>query len=217
MSVPKFVFIPAFALALYMGGASGPAQAAPIFTPGNNPQADEENILVGDHTNVSSVTATTNQTATSVLFSNFGQNVDTGGQGQGFIESSQGGASLLTQFTFSVPGHTFQDYIFNPDIGGQPMSNGGTATVTVVANDGSFTHTLPLSNGNNFLTIVAGANEVLESVSLLVDSGSEGFNQLQQNRVSAVGGLNPVPEPGTLMLLGFGILGTVMAARRRRS
>jgi hypothetical protein len=203
--------------ALCIGGACGPAHAAPIFTQGNNPQGNEQNILVGNHTDVSSDTGTTNQSGTPVLFSNFGQNVDTGGQGQGFIESSSGGASLLTQFTFSVPGNTFQDYIFNPQIGGQPKSNGGTATVTVVANDGSFTYDLPLGNGNNFLTIVAGANEVLDSVSFLVDAGSEGFNQLQQNRVSGVGRLDPVPEPGTLALLGFGLLGTVAFARRRRN
>jgi PEP-CTERM motif len=87
----------------------------------------------------------------------------------------------------------------------------------VVANDGSFTYDLPIGKGNNFLTIVAGANEVLDSVSFLVDAGSQGFNQLQQNRVSSVGGLDPVPEPGTLALLGFGMLGTFVLARRRRS
>jgi hypothetical protein len=78
--------------ALWMGGACSLANAAPIFTLGNNPQANEENILVGNHTNVSSVTGTADQTHTPVLFNNFGQNVDTGGQGQAFIESSPGGA-----------------------------------------------------------------------------------------------------------------------------
>ena len=190
------------------------ASAAPVFMPGNHPEADEQNILLGSQQSGTTITGSTNQSGTSVQFTST-QSLTTGGQGQAFLEPTDGGA-LLTNFVFSVPGGTFRDFIFNPQIGGQPRGGGGDATVTVLSSEGSFDFVYGLGNGNNFLTIVAsGLNETFTSVSVFAPVG---FNQLQQPRVSGVStGGGSVPVPGTLTLLGLGLGLTSLGLRRKRT
>ena len=198
-------------------GMGSAAHASVIFTPGNNPQQPgEQNVLFDTAQTGTSITGTTNQSDTGVLVTS-SQSLMTGGIGQVFLEPSS--KSLFTNFTFSVPGNTFGDFIFNPMIGGQPQGGGGTATVTAVANDGTFRFNYDLGNGNNFLTITTADNETLSSVSF---SDLPGFNQLKQLRVSEItaagggGGGTPVPEPASMALLGAGLL-DFGALRRKRA
>src|SRR5690349_18561538 len=153
------------------------ANGGVIFTLGNNPQPDEQNILFGSSQTGTTINGATNQSDTLVKFTST-QSLSTGGIGQAFLEPTASG-TFLTNFTFSVPGQTFGDFIFNPQIGGQPTGGGGTANVTAVANDGTFPFSYTLGNGNNFLTITTVGGETLSSVSLNV-TGGPGFNQLQQ-------------------------------------
>ena len=124
-----------------MLGLADAANAMVIFTPGNNPQPGEQNILFGSSQTGTTISGATNQSNTPVRFTST-QSLTTGGVGQAFVQPANS-ASLLTNFTFSVPNNTFTDFIFNPQIGGQPQGGGGTATVTAVANDGSSASTTP--------------------------------------------------------------------------
>ena len=171
------------AIALFMASAlliaAPAAHATAIFTLGNSPQQpSEQNILFGSTQTGTTITGATNQSNTPVQFTST-QSLTTGGVGQGFFEATTG---LLTNFTFSVPGQTFGDFIFNPMIGGQPGGGGGTGNVSVVTNDGVFPFSYALGNGNNFLTITTSGGETISSVSFTVTGA--GFNQLQQPRVS---------------------------------
>ena len=76
-----------------------------------------------------------------------------------------------------------------------------------------FQFTYSLGNGNNFLTITAGNGESIVSTALSYTL-STGFTDLRQVRISGAQG-NAVPEPGTLALLGTGVV-VLFAVRRRR-
>ena len=119
----------------------GTAQATVVFTPGNNPQPDEENIMFETAQTGLTITGDTNQSNTPVLFTST-QSLTTTGMGQAELTPTVG-STITGTVTFSVPGDSFTDYIFNPRAGA------GTSTVTVVANDGTFTDQFPLGNGQN--------------------------------------------------------------------
>src|SRR4051794_35208030 len=105
-------------------GMSGTAQATAIFTSGNNPQPGEENILFQNQQTGTTFTGATNQSNTPVQFTST-QTLETGGIGQAFLQAPGGNtAVIIGNVTFSVPGHTFLDYIFNPQVGG-PTATGG--------------------------------------------------------------------------------------------
>jgi len=200
---------------LALGLGLSPARAGITFTLGNNPQPGEENVLLIKGETGTTIFGNTNQSGTTVQFSST-QTLMAVANGQARIEAINGSGDQipLTNVAITAPGGSYGDLIFNPTITGT-VGAPGPATVTVVANDGTFAFDYPgtgLGNGNNFLTITTTGGERILSTSI---TSPGGFSTLEQVRISGITG---VPEPSSVVLMGLGTMSLVGLAwwRRRR-
>jgi hypothetical protein len=183
-----------------------------VFEAGNNPQPDEENILLNTGSIGSPIFGQTNTTGTTVQFTSL-ETLTAPSNGQARVEAADG---LLNDVTVSVPGYNFQDFI------GNLFKGSGTATITVVANEpeGGTTNNvfnLNLGNGQNFFTVIANNGESIASVTI---DATDGFTDLRQPRISGLEldtnpSVVPVPEPATFTIV-FGLAAVVFGARSRR-
>jgi len=132
-----------------------------------------------------------------------------GGSGQASIDAPTG--TFLSRVTISSPGSSFDSIEFNP----VTLSSNGILMVSVLMTNGQ-TFTYPPSgstygsmNGQNRLTVFAQNGERILSVTISSTgpsgTGFEGLTQVRFN--GAAGGFEPIPEPGTLGLLGTGMIG----------
>ena len=178
-----------------------------IFTLGNNPQPNEQNVLLNGGTTGTTVTGTTNGTGTTVFFTST-QTLTEPSVGQARIEATNGTSQIgLTNVDFNLNGTTFTDAIFNMDITGTIGVSGGTATIGALTNDGLFTFQTVLGNGQNFLTVTTSGGEFLQSISISY-SDPLGFTDLRQVRISGI------PDGGaTATLLGIAFLSLVGVSR----
>ena len=188
---------------LFLAVADSPA--ATIST-GNNPQPNEDNILLNNGTTGPTVFGTTSQGGLNVMFFSPTDVLSEPSAGQARIESLDG---LLNTITVSVPGGSFGDLIFNQ------FNGSGTSLLTIGTLSGSgassFSASFALGVGQNFFTVLAGAGETLTSVTI---SSPGGIADLRQVRISDAR-LTSVPDAGsTLGLLTAGML--VLACARRR-
>lgn len=202
------------ALAMTASASGSTVDPSVVFTLGNNPQPGEENVLLNKGTTGNTVFGVTNMTHIPVQFTS-PQTLSEPASGQARVEAINGGGSHigLTDITISVPGHTYGDLIFNPDITGTIGSPGGTLNVSVTDVHGMvFVFNYTLGPGENFLTITTtGADTILSTT--LQYSLSDGFTDLRETRVS---GVTVIPEPATYVpCMGLG-LGLIALLRRRR-
>ncbi len=195
-------------LSLLVFGPSA-VQANIVFTLGNNPQPDEQNILFNQSTGsgTNTLTGTTNQTNTRVTFTSTTNILTAPSQGQAEVDS----ATPINNLKISLTnGGFFKDFILNPEC--LPGSGGcGTANLTVVDNSNhNATFSYALGNGQNFLTITAINGESIQSVTI---NNTTGFDDLVQPRISGIGA-SQVPVPPTVLLLGSSLVGLVGLRRK---
>lgn len=177
---------------------SGTAHADVIFILGNNPQPNEENILVGNGTSGATVFGLGQLTNVLIAFSSVTDTLTEPTDQPPRIEAAD---ALVNNIRVSVAGGVFEDLIINPFVGS------GNATVTVITNEsgggtGTTVFDYSLGNGNNFLTIVASNGETIASVTI---DASSGFSSFNQPRISGASGPSAVPEPTSLTLIGIGL------------
>jgi hypothetical protein len=199
------------------------AQADVIFTLGNNPQPNEENITLNSGLSGLVVTGTANLSGTTVNFSS-SQILVAPSSGQARVTANPEGTPLTFLSITLGGGLTYGDLIINPFLGGPgvcPACTGGASTITVnaltsVGTPELFVFTgLNVGTGNNFLTVTTTGGERIVSTSISVPGG---FNDLRQPRISGPFTPTTVPEPAAVTLIGSGLLalGLIQRFRIRR-
>src|SRR5438128_9523303 len=164
--------------------ASLPAHAHVTFEEKNDPQPDEANIHFGGASSGTTLVALTNPGNVPVAFSSTEILVPSSGNGQADIFAADGNIENLT---ITVPNGFYTDLIIDPE-----RTAGGTADVSVVTNDGLFTHSYNLGNGSNYITIFANGGQSIQSTTLNME-GAGSFADLKQPRIS--GAVLGTPDP----------------------
>jgi hypothetical protein len=219
----------AFAMKIILAGCgllltSGLAHADVIFTLGNNP-SDEVNILLNSGATGTNVQGSPN--GLPGLLVNFAstQTLLEPSSGQARVSANPEGTPLTNLSISLANGGSYGDLILNPFVGGPgvcALCTGGTATITVNAISATGTpepavvFNYTLGSGNNFLTIVATGGESILRTSI---SAPGGFSDLRQPRISGPFQGPPIatPESGSLSLLGCGLAGVALLARKSRA
>jgi hypothetical protein len=191
---------------------AAPASAATVIAcGGSNCVTTDENVLLTNATNQTSVTGITNQTGTEVVFTSSGNTLNAN-NGQSSLSAFDG---LLESITVMLAGGaTFQTAEFNLfPLTGNNQNEAGSV-VFEFASGASESFALS-GNGNNWFGITAGTNEQLTGFTVLTGPEGRGVDSLRQLRFGGIGGAVPEPATWAMMLFGFGGIGFAM--RRRKS
>ena len=206
------VFAALFAAVIGVGSAY-----AFTVTPGNNPEPDEENLLLNTGQTGLVVQGTTNQSGAVVNLSGV-EELTLPSNGQARVEATDGGFRVLgisTEFGIA----NFGDLILNIKLNGEGQASGSVFFVGTTLSGTTASGSFALGNGENFFTLLANPGDPFVSV-LLVESGENDIHDVRQIRLSQVCvGEDCFPsrvaEPTMVTLLGASMLGLVGLVRRR--
>lgn len=212
MKYKKTIKMSVAALLLMTGVAAG--QADIIFTLGNDPLDDSDNVLFTDDSlshSGSLIQGNFNGSGSGFIvdFTSISGNgnllAPSGGQAR--VEGATGNTPL-GNIIFGLEGGTFTGVILNP------FSGSGFATLLVTEDNGdTSSFTWALGNGENFVTINAINGQLIDTVSLTAPGG---FTDLRQVRMGGFADTtNSVPDGGTTVLLLGAALSGVGFLRRR--
>jgi hypothetical protein len=192
-----------------------PAHAADIVNCATTPGVcvvTDENVLLANGTNQTSVTGTTQNTGVTVVFTSLG-NLLNSANGAAAISASD---NILENLTFTLlGGATFTSAFFNiTPLNGQQNAF-ETASAIFTFSDGSTSIQALAGNGNNQFGVTDGSPGI-SSVSFLSQGAGLGVDSFRQLRLGGV--VSVVPEPATwvMMLLGFGLVGGVIRRSRQK-
>ena len=212
--------------ALALSALLAPSAKADIIfygTPGG--VQPEENVLLSNNGIAAmSLTGTTNQTGTQVIFTQprDAEMIVSPSSGQSRI-ASQDGVAFSSLRTTLATGFSFTEFEANPIF----TTGGITFTVGVREIDGTSSQTSFVSgNGQSYFGIEAINGQRMEWVDINVQNpvgGTALSNVIQDVRQIRIGGVartaDVVPEPGAVafgVVMGGGLLGMMARGRRRK-